>query len=113
MGEPLGEKPEIYQEPTREEEEEEPIPANPMAKNRNDRGNKERVEDAFPIRETNRDTKMKNISTSALPHFHGLSLEEPYTFLFEFAVICKTYGYTNDEKKLKLFPSTLKYVALR
>jgi len=28
--------------------------------------------------------------------------------LFEFVVICKTYDYTIDEQKLKLFPSTLK-----
>jgi len=56
---------------------------------------------------------MKNISPSFLPHFHGLTLEDPNTFLFEFVVICRTYDYTNDEKKLKLFPSTLKDATLR
>lgn len=58
-----------------------------MAENRNDRGNRERVEGVFPIRETNADTKMKNISPSVLPHFHGLTSEDPDTFLFEFVVI--------------------------
>lgn len=55
---------------------------------------------------------MKNISPSSLPHFHGLTLEDPDTFLFEFVVICRNYGYTTDEKKLKIFPSTLKDEAL-
>jgi len=55
---------------------------------------------------------MKNISPSTLPHFHGLTTEDPDTFLFEFFVICRTYDYTDDEQKLKLFPSTLKDVSL-
>jgi hypothetical protein len=110
--EPLGEQPEIFEEPIGEEEEEN-IPPETMAENRNARGNGERVEGTFPIRETNGDTKMKNISPSALPHFHGLTTEDPDTFLFEFVVICRTYDYAEDEKKLKLFPSTLKDAALR
>ena len=110
---PLGEQPNIFEELTGEEEEEEPMPTEPMVENRNDRGNRERVEGAFPIRETNKDTKMKNISPSALPHFHGLTTEDPDTFLFEFVVICRTYDYTNDEQKLKMFPSALKDAALR
>eukprot|EP00253_Pinus_taeda_P029834 PITA_29834 len=56
--------------------------------------------------------KMKNISPSALPHFHGLTTEDPDTFLFEFVVLCRTYDYVEDEKKLNLFPSTLKDAAL-
>jgi len=84
-----------------------------MAENQNDIGNRERIESAFPIRETNGDTKMKNISPSALPHFHGLTTEDTDTFLFEFVVICRTYDYTDDEKMLKLFPSTLKDAKLR
>jgi len=55
---------------------------------------------------------MKNISPSTLPHFHGLTTEDPNTFLFQFVVICRTYGYTDDEKKLKLFPSTLRDATL-
>jgi len=35
--EPLGEELYIFEEPTREEEEEEPIPTEPMAGNKNDR----------------------------------------------------------------------------
>jgi len=55
---------------------------------------------------------MKNISTSTLPHFHGQTTKDPDTFLFKFVVICQTYDYAEDEQKLKLFPSTLKDVAL-
>jgi len=55
---------------------------------------------------------MKNISPSALPHFHGLTNGDPDTFLFEFVVFFRTYDYAEDEQKLKLFPSTLKDVAL-
>jgi len=83
-----------------------------MAKNRNDKGNTERVEGAFPMRETNGDTKMKSIIPSALLHFHGLTTEDPNTFLFEFVIICRTYDYIDDEQKLKLFPSNLKDAAL-
>ena len=56
---------------------------------------------------------MKNISLFAIPHFHGLTTKDPNTFLFEFVVIFRTYDYAEDEKNLKLFPSTLKDVALR
>lgn len=56
---------------------------------------------------------MKNISPSTLPHFRGLTTEDLDTFLFEFFVLFRTYEYAEDEQKLKLFPSTLKDVALR
>ena len=65
------------------------------------------------MKETNGDTKMKNISPSTLPHFHGLTTKYLDTFLFYFLVICRTYDYTNDEHKLKLFSYTLKDAALR
>jgi len=110
--EPLGEHPDIFEEPIGEEEEEN-IPLEPMAENINDRGNAEIIEGTFPIQGTNGDTKMKNMSPSTLPHFHGLTTEDPDTFLFEFVVICRTYDYVEDEQKLKLFPSTLKDAALR
>ena len=100
-----------FEEPIGEEDEEN-IPLGPMAKQRNARGNGERIEGNFPIWETNGDTKMKNISPSALPHFHGLTTEYPNTFLFEFVVICRTYNYAKYEQKLKLFPSTLMDAAL-
>jgi len=64
-----------------------------MVEHRNNIGNEERIEGAFPIQETNGDTKMKNISPSALPHFHGLTTEDPDTFLFEFVVLCHTYDH--------------------
>ena len=57
-GDPLGEQPEIFEEPIGEEEEE-TIHPKTMAENRNARGNGERVEGTFPIRETNGDTKLK------------------------------------------------------
>ena len=83
-----------------------------MAEHRNDIGDEERIEGSFPIWETNGDTKMKNISPSALPHFHGLTTEDLDTFMFEFVVLCWTYDYAEDEQKLKLFPSTLKDATL-
>jgi len=80
-----------------------------MAENRNARGNGERIEGTFSIWETNGDTKMKIISPLALPHFDGLTTEDPDTFLFEFSTIYRTYDYAENEKKFELFPSTLKY----
>ena len=109
--ETLGEQLYIFEEPIGEEEEEN-IPLEPMDENINSRGNGERIEGTFPIRETNGDTKMKNISPLALPQFHCLTTEDLDTFLFMFSIIFRTYDYAEDEKKLKLFPSTLKDVAL-
>lgn len=59
------------------------------------------------------DTTMKNISPAFLPTFCGLSSEDPDQFIFEFKVLCQTYDYKNDNQKLKLFPSTLKDLAMR
>jgi hypothetical protein len=56
---------------------------------------------------------MKNIPLSALPNFHGLSSEDPDEFLFEFDILCRSYDYTSNAQKLKLFPATLKGNALR
>eukprot|EP00253_Pinus_taeda_P007468 PITA_07468 len=83
-----------------------------MAEHRNGIGDEERIEGVFPIQETNGDTKMKNISHSTLPHFHGLTTKDPNPFLFEFVVLYRNYDYEKDKQKLKLFPSTLKDVAL-
>jgi hypothetical protein len=55
---------------------------------------------------------MKNIPHLALSNFHGLSKEDPDIFLFEFDVLCRSYDYVSDAQKLKLFPTTLKNVAL-
>jgi len=66
----------------------------------------------FLIRETNGEAIMKNIRSTTLPHFHGLTYEDPDTFIFEFYIVCRTYDYASDEQKLKLFPSTLKDATL-
>ena len=60
-----------------------------------------------------RDTPMKNIPPSALPHFHGMTSEDPDFFLFEFDILCRSYNYIRDAQKLKLFPVTLKDSSLR
>eukprot|EP00253_Pinus_taeda_P010783 PITA_10783 len=56
---------------------------------------------------------MKNIPPSVLPNFYGMSTEDPDAFMFEFDILCRTYGYTDDIHKLRLFPATLKAVALK
>jgi hypothetical protein len=68
----------------------------------------------FPIGDIRRGvTPMKNIPLSALPNFHGLTSEDPDEFLFEFDILCRSYDYISNAKKLKLFPTTLKGNALR
>ena len=39
---------------------------------------------------------MKNIPPSILPNFYGMTSEDPNSFLFEFDILCRTYGYTDD-----------------
>ena len=56
---------------------------------------------------------MKNIPPSVLPNFYGMSTEDPDSFMFEFDILCRTYGYTDDVHKLRLFPATLKAAALK
>ena len=56
---------------------------------------------------------MKNIPPSILPNFYGMTSEDPDSFLFEFDILCRTYGYTDDTHKLHLFPTTLKTTALK
>ena len=56
---------------------------------------------------------MKNIPPSILPNFYGMNFEDPNSFLFEFYILCRTYGYTNDTHKLLLFLATLKTAALK
>jgi len=55
---------------------------------------------------------MKNIIVITLIDFHGLASEGPYTFMFEFVVVCIIYDYTSNEHKIKVFPSTLKDATL-
>lgn len=56
---------------------------------------------------------MENIPLSALPSFQGMKVEGLDTFLFEFDVLCRSYDYTSDAQNMKLFPATLKGVAMR
>lgn len=71
-----------------------------------------RKNEFFPIQETNGEARMNIINPTSLPHFHGLASKDPNTFMFDFVVVCRTYDYTSNEKKLKLFPSTLKDASL-
>jgi hypothetical protein len=50
----------------------------------------------FPIRGSNEENKMKNIPHSILQNFHGLSKEDPNTFLFDFNILCRSYDYVLD-----------------
>ena len=66
----------------------------------------------FPILDTTHDVNMKNIPPSSLPTFYGKSNEDLNTFWFEFYILCRSYNYLRDAKKLKLFPATLKDFSL-
>lgn len=67
----------------------------------------------FPIFYEDTTTKMKSISPSILPNFHGLRNEGLEIFPFQFEVLCRSYDYLLDPKKLKLFLATLKHGALK
>jgi len=67
----------------------------------------------FPIEETNVNVHMKNIPPSILPNFKGMRSEDSEMFLFEFEIICRSYGYSLHIKNLNLFPSTLKDRSLK
>jgi len=51
---------------------------------------------------------MKNIPPSVLIHFHGKVHEDIDSFLFEFDILCRSYDYSLDAERLKLFCTTLK-----
>jgi hypothetical protein len=67
----------------------------------------------FPILDISRNISMKNIPLSSLPTFRGMSTEDPDLFLFEFDILCRSYNYSDDAQKLKLFPATMKDSSLR
>ena len=46
----------------------------------------------FPISLFQVDARMKNINPANLPNFHGLTSKDPHIFLFEFEVICRSFG---------------------
>ena len=62
----------------------------------------------FPIQETNVNVQMKNIPPSVLSNFKGMRSKDPETLIFEFEIICRSYGYSLHIQKLNLFPTTLK-----
>jgi len=60
-------------------------------------GHEENEEDSettfrFPILDITRNITMKNIPLESLPLFHGMSFEDPNSFLFEFDILCKSYN---------------------
>ena len=67
----------------------------------------------FPIQDIYVSVHMKNIPSYFLPNFHGMRLEDPETFLFEYEIIFRSYGYLLNTQKLKLFLATLKDRALK
>lgn len=71
----------------------------------------------FPIVDTSailgEEVKMKNIPPFVLPNFYGMSTKDSNAFMFEFDILCRTYGYNDDIHKLRLFPATLKAAALK
>jgi len=67
----------------------------------------------FPILDLMLNVNMKNIPPFVLPNFIGMVTKDPYAFLFEFHFPCRSYNYTDDAQKLKLFPTTLKDSSLR
>jgi hypothetical protein len=77
--------------------------------NENDEGNTEgEVTFVFHIVDLTKNIQMKNISPFVWPHFHGMVIEDPDAFIFEFDILCRSYEYWNVAHKLKLFPATLK-----
>jgi hypothetical protein len=88
-----------------------PIPYNMLfgdMENEEGNENNETKTFGFPILDIARDVAMKNIPFFSLPHFHGMSTKDPDSFLFEFDILCRSYNYTDNAKKLKLFLATLK-----
>ena len=67
----------------------------------------------FLIQDTDVNVHMKNIPPSFLPNFHGMRLGDLETFLFEFEIVCRSYGYLLNTQKLRLFLTTLKDRALK
>ena len=67
----------------------------------------------FPIGSIAGDAPMGPIPLTTLPSFHGISSEDPATFLYEFDIFCQGYDYMTNAEKLKIFPTTLKWKTLR
>jgi len=74
--------------------------------------NEEQSNFEFPIVDPDSIAQMKNIPPLTLPHFHGKVHEYLDSFLFEFDILCRSYDYSTEAQKLRLFPATLKDSAL-
>ena len=61
----------------------------------------------FPIQEIDVNGHMKSIPPYVLPNFKGMRSEDPETFLFEFEIICRSYGYSLHMQKLNLFSGNI------
>jgi hypothetical protein len=59
-------------------------------------GNQTETTFGFPILDTTPNVNMKKFPLSTLPTFYGKSSEDPYTFLFEFEILCRSYNYLQD-----------------
>ena len=90
---PIGEPSEYFEDPIGEEEEDLVSIEGPNSHILTMVG----AQISFLIREADGDTKMKNISPSSLPHFHGITSEDPDTFMFEFSIFYRSYDYTFDD----------------
>lgn len=62
----------------------------------------------FLITDQNDNNNLKTIPISILPKFYDLINEDLDIFFFEFDILCRSYGYTTDAHRLKLFYATLK-----
>lgn len=83
---------------------------------RQEDGGNQQTTFGFPILDTSavlgEDVKMKNIPRSILPNFYGMSMEDLDSFMLEFDILFRTYGYTDCIHELHLFPATLKVATL-
>ena len=61
----------------------------------------------FPIKYSGRVAPTKSISPHVLPNFHSLENEDPDVFLFQFELLCRGYGYCDEDQNLNVFPLTL------
>ena len=57
----------------------------------------------FPIQDTDISVHIKNIPPYFLPNFHGMTSKDPKSFLFQFEILCRCYGYLLNTKKLSSF----------
>ena len=56
---------------------------------------------------------MKNIPPCILPNFYGMTYEDMDSFLFNFDILCRMYGYTDDTHKRFLFFATINSTTLK